>query len=570
MLATVAVMVMSQSCQEKPGADKTLKAPVLSSNKTAVTINPTSTDAAFTVSWTSSGENALYKLEIAAKSDSKFADAEYVSITSLSKDFDQKMVAIYAETLELKDSYSLIFRVTASCNGFEDVVSNVIEVKVTESAPAAPELVVPLLAADKVEVIANPNDKNEAVSITWTSAAAGGLTPVYTIELAFNENFDKPLSFPIEGDNMYVSLSGMEIAAFAEENKLGEEFTVYARLIASADGAASVTSNVVSAKVKIDWMIPEKLYIYFWAWEDPKNAKEMEYLGDGVFTWTGQCGQWQFKFITSLDNYWTGYFRDETASDYWTMKDGTKDESMFMLNDKGLGAGLYKITVNCKTLKVTVEAQAEPLPEHLYLDFWGWGDATAAKEMTSVGNGKFTWSGNITRWEFKFTTANAIGDDYWTGYFRDPDASNYWTLKKTSTQTMFKLDDVAMLEGDYTINVDLNDLSVEMVPHIYPIGAFPWGWERDSAEEMTYEGNGLFSWTGAVGEGDFKFLSQTEGEWIGYNRKDAAENYWTAVRCCDQAGDIMFDIASQSLAAGTYKVEFNPFTKAVTLSPVTE
>lgn len=562
-IVAIATLVLSQSCQKEKPVEG-LKAPVLTADAATVEIDPTCTDKAVTLTWTESGENVSYKLQIAAGNDKDFAKAEYVQYPALEKEFDQKMISLYAENFGLEGNYSFIFRVTAMRDGMDDAVSNVVEVKFTTKQ--APALVSPLLSADKVEVIANPNSKDEAVSVSWTSAATAGLAPSYKFEFSTAQDFTDAEELPVADDYLYVSLTGAEIAEYAAQNDLGEEFTVYARIVASADGAADVTSNEISVKVKIDYQIPENLYVYFWADNNVTNAHQMEYLGDGVFTWTGDCVQWEFKFITAnaADNdYWTGFFRDENAEDYWTMKDGTKDQCMFMLNDKGMAPGKYAIKVNCKTLKVEVEAVAEPLPEHLYLDFWAWGDGTAAKEMTSLGNGKFTWTGYIPKWQFKFTTSNATGDDYWTGYFRDPDAENYWTLKKSSTEVMFQLNDKQLVEGDWTINVDLNTLAVEMVPHIYPVGAFPWGWEKANAQEMTYEGDGWLSYKGSIGEGAFKFLSEvTSEDWPSYVRKDGAENYWTAVRSCDQENpwDLQFNIADKGLAAGNYLLRFNPFT----------
>lgn len=572
IIAALAAMVLSTGCQEKV-KETPLTKPVLTVEPATVVVDPESDAYAVKASWTSAGQDVSYKLEIAAKSDAKFENAEYLQFPMLEKEFTHKMIALYAENFGLEGSYSLMFRVTAQYEGLEDAVSNVVELKCTTKTPETPELVAPLLSADKVTVVANPNSNDEAVSLSWTSAAITGITPKYELQIGLLESFAEKISISIEGDYMYASYTGKEIAKVAAENNLGTEFTVYARVIATAEGAVSAISNVISIKVKIDYEIPEHLYIYFWAWEDPAKAQEMEYLGDGVFTWTGDCNQWQFKFITTLGEYWTGYFRDETAQDYWTLKDKNKnaeaDQCMFALNDKGLPAGKYKITVNCKTMKVAVEAVAEPLPEHLYLDFWGWGDGTAAKEMTALGNGKFTWTGVITRWQFKFTTSNANPDDYWTGYFRDGDATdNYWTLKKSSTEVMFQLNDVGLLEGNYTINVDLNTLTVEMVPHIYLIGAFSWGWDRAKAEEMTYEGNGKLTWTGNLSGGDFKFLTQNDGDWIAYQRKDGAEDYWTAVRCCDQEGDLQFNLDAKSMPAGKYKIDFDVYSKAVKLTAI--
>ncbi|MCQ2142812.1 MAG: DUF5013 domain-containing protein [Bacteroidales bacterium] len=570
-LAALAALVLAQGCQEKVD-EPVLKAPVLTVSPTSAVIDASSEAVAVKATWTSAGEDVNYKLEIATEDDAEFKNAEYLQFPLLEKEFSHKVIDLYARNFDLEGSYSLLFRVTAMKNGLEDAVSNVVKASFTTKTAETPVLNEPLLSADKVTVKANPNSKDQAVSISWTSAAVAGITPSYKFEICLDESFSQTIEVPVTGDAMEVSFTGQEIAALATQYSLGESFTIYAKVIASAEGAVSATSNVISVNVTIDYNIPEKLYIYFWEWNNPTNAQEMENLGDGVFTWTGQCGQWEFKFITANtcdDDYWTGYFRDGDAEEYWTLKDRNKnsegDQCMFKLNDLGLSAGLYKITVNCKTMTVAVEAQAEPLPEHLYLDFWGWGDGTSAKEMEALGEGKFTWSGIITRWQFKFTTANASPDDYWTGYFRDPDAEDYWTLKKTGNECMFQLDDKGLLEGYYTLNVDLNTLKLEVVPHIYLIGAFDWGWTIEDAEEMTYLGNGDFTWTGNLYSGAFKFLTEKE-DWIAYNRKDGAENYWTAVRCCDQEGDVQFNLDDQSLPAGKYKIDFNPFTKAVAVT----
>ena len=200
----------------------------------------------------------------------------------------------------------------------------------------------------------------------------------------------------------------------------------------------------------------------------------------------------------------------------------------------------------------------------LFLDFWGWGDATKAKAMTFLGNNRYTWTGYITPYEFKFTTSNKQESDYWTGYFRDPNAADYWTLKKTDQQTMFQLVDQGWSGGVYTINVDLNTAKVEMIPHIWPIGAgFSWGWDRNAAEKMTYQGNGILTWTGQMYPGPFKFLNRQD-DWEGYYRKEGASDYWTLTT--DGTGDVQFNIAREGYQAGNFTMTMDLNTKKVTLT----
>ena len=317
-------------------------------------------------------------------------------------------------------------------------------------------------------------------------------------------------------------------------------------------------------------IIPEHLYIYFWQWTDVANSQEMTQIAPGVFSWTGTCPEWQFKFLTSNTDYWTGYFRDDTATDYWTVREGGA-ECMFSLHDNGLAEGEYTIRVDLGTMKVSV---FKPV---LYVYFWDWNDtpesgggAKNAVQMTYLGDGKFTWSGICPRYNMKFTTSNAVPDDYWTGYFRDASAADYWTLKTGNDQQMFNLD-VEGRDGYWTINVDLVTMKVEAIPHIWLIGsAFSWGWTREDAEEMTYLGDHQFTWTGTISNGTdgiFKFLVRQDGDWYGYWRNSTATDYWVAGELYNE--DAQFSVVEAGIATGTeVTITLNTATGAVTINPV--
>lgn len=423
------------------------------------------------------------------------------------------------------------------------------------------ELTAPVLTSD-VTVVDFESDSDEpAVKLTWTSAGEGA---TYKLEAGTAT----PVVFEVEG--LEKVITHKDLATIGEP-----PYTVVFKVKASAEGKKDVWSNGVSVEVNGGYVpplpdMPEHLYLYFWGYEDATNAKEMQKVEEGVFTWTGDITQWQFKFLTSnatSDDYWTGYFRDPNASDYWTLIKSTRDnECMFQLNDLGLPPGNYTITVDLGLMKVTMKKNevVKPLPEHLYIYSWEWTNAVNAKEMDSLGDGKFTWTGVLPRWNVKFLTANATGDDYWTGYFRDPDAADYWTLKENGTEVMFAPGDKGFRDGIFTVNVDLNTLKVEMIPHIWLIGAFDWGWDKTKAEEMTYLGDGQFTWTGKLYPGSFKFLVSNRtnpDDWYGYWRNSTQDNYWLAGE--DDGGDQQFDIAHDNLEAGTYTIELNIFTKAV-------
>ena len=410
----------------------------------------------------------------------------------------------------------------------------------------------PVLTVTPASVELVATSEEVAATLTWTSA---GENATYTVERTIG---GVASSVAVEG--LTYSFTHKQLA------ELGEApYEMSLKIKASASGMSDVWSNSATLTVTgSSVVLPEHLYLDFWAWGDATNAKEMTKVSDGVFTWTGDCVQWEFKFITSNadpDDYWTGYFRDPNAADYWTMIESTRDnQCMFKLDDVGLPGGNYTITANLNTLKVTVEKN-EVLPEHLYIYFWEWVNVVAgAQEMTNLGEGKFTWSGRAPRWEFKFLTAKAVGDDYWTGYFRDPDAEDYWTLKESNEEVMFKLGERGFRDGYYTINVDLKTLKVTVIPHIWLIGsAFSWGWSLADAQEMTYTGDGAFTWSGHMYAEIFKFLVVPD-EWWGYWRDASAAEYWTATENGD--GDVQFQVPAE----GDYNLGFNMLTKLVTLT----
>ena len=118
---------------------------------------------------------------------------------------------------------------------------------------------------------------------------------------------------------------------------------------------------------------------------------------------------------------------------------------------------------------------------------------------------------------------------------------------------------------DFTVNVDLNTLKVEVIPHLWLIGAFSWGWTLAEAEEMTWDSaTRTFSWTGQLYQGAFKFLV-VNTDWYGYWRNSTDDNYWIAGEA--DAGDPQFDIAHDGLEAGIYTITFNLDTKVVTVTP---
>lgn len=552
-----------------------LKAPVLTATPANVVV-PFAADDAVEVTkftWTdASAEGAIvsYAVEFAKTSDSGFASPVSKAVTGSKAEYSLSLAELKSVASSLgipeAEEYSLLARVKASAADCADVFSQAVTVNVKFAANEN-YLSEPILSSDKAEVVIDPKSTETAVTLSWTNAAHGNLTATYSLYVAFTEDMAGAQKVEVPADYLYIDLSHNIINDLTAKLVASDDVTLYAYVAATADGVDPVVSNVIGVKVS-QVRMPEELFIYFWAWNDPANAQPMEKVSDGVFTWTGDMDIWQFLFLKTLGEYWSGYMRDGAASEYWTLTNTGDPECLFMLNDAQLPKGNYTVTADLNTMSVTVVKNETPLPEKLYVDTWDWGDGTAAKEMTALGDGKFTWTGELPLWNFKFTTSNASPDDYWTGYFRDPAAEDYWTLKETSEQTMFSIGDHGWQEGYYTINVDLNTLKVEMVPHIWMIGATDWGWDRDSAQEMEYLGDGQFEWTGHLNVGNFKFLtSQVNQYWVGYMRDENSSEYWKAKM--EYTNDSQFDVAHEGLGAGTYKVRFNFKTRDVSVECIT-
>ena len=136
------------------------------------------------------------------------------------------------------------------------------------------------------------------------------------------------------------------------------------------------------------------------------------------------------------------------------------------------------------------------------------------------------------------------------------------TIDKIQQQiNSFKLGEKGFRDGYYTINVDLNTLKVTIIPHIWLIGsAFSWGWTLGDAQEMTYTGDGAFTWSGHMYAEIFKFLVVPD-DWWGYWRDASAADYWTATE--DGTGDVQFQVPAE----GDYNIAFNVLTKLVSLTP---
>ena len=343
------------------------------------------------------------------------------------------------------------------------------------------------------------------------------------------------------------------------------------------------------------------MYMYITNGDDTPIRQTMTNNGDGTYSWTGYTYRYKdFRFVTSATEKENGYMRKTGGSDYFSLTQYDADSTHFCLMTNNMSEGIYCVTVNpqpsgfASSSATAMTVQCEFVVEDLYLDCWNWGNVFQAQAMTNLGNGKYTWTGiMLNNYKFKFVTRKDYADDYWSGFFRDPDAGDYLTIAPTAKETMFSVSDLGtgfrgML---YTVNVNVNTHKVEVIPHVWLAGpSFDCGWDRTKAKEMTYLGNGILQWYGymyvgaAVGENSFKFLIASEvadsGEplaprypeysgyymrWYGFVRNPGAADYWTAY--VNDADDTQFDILQLGYTNGYYTVRLDLKNMHVSIIP---
>lgn len=215
--------------------------------------------------------------------------------------------------------------------------------------------------------------------------------------------------FPVEHNVYYpaVVYNYGEIGFYAGPNNNNLDFTV------DKDGNYTVTVDVTDMDdIKVDVKFnrvayPDKyLFINGYATDKmgyQKAAEDwmwMTQVEPGVFEWTGNLADdagTDFKF-RAKDGEWTPYYdRDVNAGDQWTLhySDGSTDNKFAITK----GDGIYKITANLNTMKVTEEL-LESCPR---LCITGYSVNTsgfkpssgAAYVMHYAGNGRYTWTGQM-------------------------------------------------------------------------------------------------------------------------------------------------------------------------------
>lgn len=451
-----------------------------------------------------------------------------------------------------------------------------------KKSPAA--LQAPVVKSSTSSVVISELNDKELIKFEWTSASSSASVQYsFQITQSTDTGFASGVSINM-GDKTSKSYTANEISALMKELSIPEktsEFTLIARVRATAAGLTAVNSENVTVKFAMDLpaYIPKTLFIVGNATDFSWNRNDLEKQGltkgeNGIFTWTGNLYKTDtdgFKFLEpESGEFIPCYVRDAEAKDYWTLRLNTTYDDpdiKFQVEEDGI----YNLTLDVIKLTIKAERIGDIYvdPDEVIIDAlypigdafeWGWSQDNA-KPMEKIAKNTFRWVGYLNgEKEFKFLCQN---DGNWAPAFvRDTKAGEYWSIVYTANGAIdekFQVDANACYV--ITIFADTKAPTIEVKEYttetLYLIGeAFSWGWSQDSAEAMTAtEELGVYTWTGTmIGNKDFKFLCQNNGWEPGYNRDANAEDNWTvAYRPDGNAPDEKFKVE----ADGTYKLTLN-------------
>lgn len=425
----------------------------------------------------------------------------------------------------------------------------------------------------------------------------GAITTTQSVSDQVKVSFDA-LTTMQEEKAIYVPVPAGERSIAAQLTK-GEE-TVKWSSISSKSARVFEAGNLYllpAFKVNLSelYILGGPVDTYAWEIGDMVPMEENE---DHIFTWTGRL----FKGNSSSERFRfpveTGYYPAiYKVNDTPTVKFENMGNSYDFTVDRD---GYYAVTVNTSdmdNITVNVEFRYPTLFIVGYGTRWGYEKNSPAEGqwLTMTSDGVYEWTGwltddytesdNTTKGAFKFLAQkgewlpsyNKKADEDWTLVERT--ASNGVADKK------FTINRDGYGDGIYTLTVNLNTMTLnavktESTEDLYVIGKSvddSFKKEPTTAYKMTYEGNGVYTWSGTMkvdtGNG-FKIISW--GSWTplwGPNRdskiSDASIGDGAALwNNTDRKWDLK---SSEGYSEGTYRIVLDTSNKpdgTISVAPI--
>ena len=311
--------------------------------------------------------------------------------------------------------------------------------------------------------------------------------------------------------------------------KIGDKvsYSLEARITATVPECTETQVSTVTFDVTTYVPVTKTLYIIGDAapngWS-ADNAVEMSRTSNGVFTWTGNMKEGDFKFITTLGQFLPSYNKGADGKLVYRGSDDDPDEKFRI--DEGY---TYKIDVNLLTGEINWNKSDAETPAYDQIYFVGemteWNFKAMDRDILDpflFRMGRYFDKGGA----FKFGTANGAWEnmlkatqpdapytdtsmDFVSGF--DPD--NKWYLQDNEINKAYKI----------CVDIRKNRermMMTEFVPYecIYLVGeAAPCGWDLGNAVPMTADPSDPYTltWEGELGKGELKFTCDKKSDWNG-------------------------------------------------------
>lgn len=391
------------------------------------------------------------------------------------------------------------------------------------------------LTANKSEVILSEKDHAvEAIGLAWTTGTNHGTGNriTYTLELAeAGSEFSNPYSVLENQQQIYgwnPTVEELNDIVREQFNAVsGQTISLDARITASVMGEEEVQTASTCFSVTAYEPVTSTLYLIGDAtpngWS-ADNATEMARVDNGVFTWTGNLTHGSFKFITTLGQFLPSYNNTGDGKLVYRTSDDQPD-LQFSIDE----AHCYKVTVNLLDMSIAYSQTEGVTPPYSELYFVGnetdWGFRRMSQDpldpfLFRIGvfftkGGEFKFGTADGSWEnmYKAAHANAPYTDTAVEFVKGFDPDNKWVL------------DASEINLAYKICLDIRPGAERMMMRLftpysemYMVGdATPNGWDLGNATPMTQDAAdpNVFSWTGQLNVGDFKFSPDKQDDWNG-------------------------------------------------------
>lgn len=395
-----------------------------------------------------------------------------------------------------------------------------------------------VVSANESNIVLNvATPESDAVTFSWTPGSNFGSNSAihYTFELALKgSGFAQALTTELARGNTSVSYRSGELNALLLE-ELGVEpaatveLDVRVTAHVQAEGIAPQISEVISVQVQTYKPITSTLYLIGsatpngWSADDATKMNVVQGT-PGAFVWQGNLTPGEYKFITTLGQFAPSYNKgDAEHTLYFRASEDDPYDVPFVVTE----AGTYQVKVNLITLRIDVVATEGAAYSELWFvgGFTGW----SFQQMTADINDPFVFrynaelsSGGVTD-EFKIATRPDFDPSV---VFLRPETNGQgigsdlpvvaWSENENGNDHKWKI-----ASGTYKIKLDLRANTLDILPftpfgNMYLVGdATTNGWDIGNATAMIKSSTYIFTWTGTLQTGEFKFSCDKQSDWNG-------------------------------------------------------